>query len=368
MNKNLNIPSDPMLMTPEWLTEALRSTHTIDKTKVKSLQIEIMDSGSGFVGQLARFKLNYTQPEAGAPESIVAKLPTADPNKQGWFTGLYEREVCIYNDLGANIGVPIPQCYYGDIDPENGNYILLLEDLSDLRQVGFADGCSYEEAKSVIMHLAQFHATWWNSSRLGEFTYLKPYNNRNENNQKNFNQRWPEFPEKIKALLPEFRLPPTFLSLGYQFGPHLTKVYNSLSNDPVTFLHRDVHLDNLFFDVHESASSIRLLDWQLAAYGRSVCDVTYFMIMSLPVALRRQTERELLQTYHNLLVQYGVQGYSFVQCWEDYQRAFFHNLTMLDVYINALDFSGPYGRKVYHAMLTRVIGFSEDHPVTRYLE
>ena len=367
MKKNLDIPTDPMLMTPEWLTRALRSTQTINKAKVKSFQIEIMDSGGGFVGQLARFKLDYTQPEVGAPGSLVAKFPNADPQKRGWFTQVYEREVLIYTELGTELGMPIPHCHYGDINTDTGEYIILLEDLSHLKAVEFADGCSFEEAELVIQHLAHFHAHWWNSSRLSDLSYLKPYNNWTEKNQKDFIQRWPEFPKKLETLLPEFTLPETFLALGHQFGPHLTKVYNSLSNDPVTFLHKDVHLDNIFFDIHASDSSIALLDWQLAAYGRCVCDVTYFMIMSMPVTLRRQTERKLLHTYHNLLLRHGVRGYSFEQCWEDYQRAFFHNLNMLDLYINALDFSGPYGCKIFQVMLTGVIAFSEDHPVARYL-
>ena len=99
MNMNLPIPTDVEQITSEWLTQALRSTETITTTKVKSLQIEKLGKGAGIVGRLARFNLDYTQPEKEAPESIAVKFACADLQECKNRAGIYEREVRIYQEL-----------------------------------------------------------------------------------------------------------------------------------------------------------------------------------------------------------------------------------------------------------------------------
>ncbi|MBT3313825.1 MAG: DUF1679 domain-containing protein [Anaerolineae bacterium] len=140
-----------------------------------------------------------------------------------------------------------------------------------------------------------------------------------------------------------------------------------LSQPPITILHKDPHVDNLLFGVHEDDQKLVFIDWQLFGFGRSVTDVTYFMIMSLPVALRRQAEHKLLRNYHNLLVQNRVENYSFEQCWTDYQRAFFRSLHILVVVVSVTDITRDYAKKILRALLPRIIAFGEDHKVQKFL-
>ena len=98
-----------------------------------------------------------------------------------------------------------------------------------------------------------------------------------------------------------------------------------------------------------------------------MCDVTYFMVFSLPATLRRQAENDLLGIYHDLLLQQGAREYSFEQCWDDYIRAFFINLDLLVVLVDMHDLSRPYGIKLVNSILPRLTAFIEDHPVANYL-
>jgi hypothetical protein len=327
MTKTTGMPTSPESVTPEWLTEVLRSTVAIDQTTVKSLQVELLNVEAGYVGQLARLSIHYTQSAQSAPTSLIAKFPSANPEVRAAFRGLYEREIHFYQELAEQAHMPIPRCYYSGMDPETGYSILLLEDLAHLRTIDLATGCSLVEAELVIRHLAQFHAYWWDSSLLQSKSYLASFADGAEFWQERFQGWWPGFPKKLETLFLDYRLPPSFLELGYRFGPNLARIVVQLAQTPITLVHNDVHLDNLFFGTGEGDPPLRAIDWQVAGRGRGVSDVTYFVVSSVPIALRRQAESNLLQTYHDSLIQHGVHGYDFGQCWADYRRAFFRCLS-----------------------------------------
>ena len=52
--------------------------------------------------------------------------------------------------------------------------------------------------------------------------------------------------------------------------------------------------------------------------GRGAFDLASLIASSLEPAARRRCERDLLATYHRLLVEGGVRGYPFERLWEDY--------------------------------------------------
>ena len=45
----------------------------------------------------------------------------------------YGREIGFYRDLADDVGIPVPQCYFGAHDPETQDFALLLEDLHPAR-------------------------------------------------------------------------------------------------------------------------------------------------------------------------------------------------------------------------------------------
>ena len=70
-----------------------------------------------------------------------------------------------------------------------------------------------------------------------------------------------------------------------------------------------------------------VFDWEFCVRGRGACDAATFISEAFPVQQRRKVESALLMTYHSVLVDNGVAGYSFEQCWHDYR------LAMLEIFV-----------------------------------
>src|SRR5581483_1659652 len=179
MTTDADIPSSPRALTPEWLTQTLRSTGTITKAKVTACDVELFGEGKGFSGQLARLELSYDGMEAGAPASIIAKfqLPHPDPEIRAavFQAGLHEREYRFYRDVAPEVALRTPRLYYGALQSETGEGILLLEDLAPAQMLNMLDGCTGEDAALVVSELARFHAAWWEHPRLGSIDWLPAF-------------------------------------------------------------------------------------------------------------------------------------------------------------------------------------------------
>ena len=94
----LTIPASPDAVTPAWLTQALRSAGILTHTTVTSCAMAELGEGQGCTGRLVRFRMAYDGADEGAPPSLVAKFPTADPYLRAALNrhGIYEREIRFY--------------------------------------------------------------------------------------------------------------------------------------------------------------------------------------------------------------------------------------------------------------------------------
>jgi hypothetical protein len=90
--RNLNIPDSPEAITPEWLTQALQSTGTINSAMVASCEALEIGEGVGFTGRIFRVQIAYKKEETDAPQSLVIKFPSADRTLRGNFWPIYEKE------------------------------------------------------------------------------------------------------------------------------------------------------------------------------------------------------------------------------------------------------------------------------------
>lgn len=110
-----------------------------------------------------RFYLSYDRYEADAPRSLIAKFSASDPEIRKRWQRSYEREVWFYQKMAPHVELRTPHCYYSDIDTENGEHVLLLEDLAPARSPAWEEGCSLAQTEHAIQQIAKFHATWWES-------------------------------------------------------------------------------------------------------------------------------------------------------------------------------------------------------------
>ena len=71
-------------ITPAFLSPILRSAGVLRRAAVIAIHVgPLAPDGAGFFNaQLARLRLTYDAPEAGAPQSLTAKLPTRNTELQ----------------------------------------------------------------------------------------------------------------------------------------------------------------------------------------------------------------------------------------------------------------------------------------------
>ncbi|MGD9893120.1 MAG: phosphotransferase [Dehalococcoidia bacterium] len=313
----VTLPATFDALTPAWLTSALRRNGHIDDAAVRSVRYEPVGQGVGILCQLARLTLDYDGDAAGAPRSMVAKIPSSDPQTRAMVSvfRFYEREVRFYNELARQVSVATPRRYAGDFDPATGDFILLLEDLSDRRLGDQLAGASLDDAELTIRELAKLHAAWWNDPRLEALDWLPASSDPiNKAGVAMYPQAWPIFMERFGHALPE-----AMRHTGERLGAEVGAILDRFVTGPRTICHGDPRADNLFFGTRPGDPALTLIDWQISVRAAGTYDLGYFMSQSLDTEVRRAHEQDLLKLYHSLLCEGGVTGYSFDDMLEHYR-------------------------------------------------
>ncbi len=333
----MRITAGPEDLTTDWLTSALSEGGALDKAAVASFEAGPLAEGGGHYGQIARLRLEYDLGEAGAPESWVAQLSSATPKKRKrpHTNAAYERSVRVYQSLAHQTSLPTPTCYYSDVNTETGMHILLLEDLAPARSGSRVAGCSLDQAELAIHQVADFHAAWWEKPQLEEISWLTDGDFDPVALSDAHKRWWPDFLRQANH-----RLPDQIIEIGERLGQHLANMMQHPRRDsPRTLCHRDYSLDNLMLGTAQGGIPFAVVDWQLMRRGRGISDVAYFLSENLHTEDRRAIEMELLGTYHQILVDNGVQGYTFDQCLHDYRLSLLNRFGSLISTIAAMPFT-----------------------------
>ena len=124
-------PGDLAQFTPAWLNDALRDSGVLGGARVAEARAELVAADRGIGGTVARIHLAYEGDAAGAPASIIAKLPSTIELTRGGgrFLRLPEREVRFYSELAERVPLRTADCYYAAIDDDGDAFVLLIEDL-----------------------------------------------------------------------------------------------------------------------------------------------------------------------------------------------------------------------------------------------
>lgn len=318
------IPVNHKALTGEWLTEVLREKGVINRARVKSFRARPISEGKGWVGQLVRLSLDYDADQENPPQSMIAKFSSTDPSIRANLSYGYQTEVGFYEDIAPLVDLRTARCYYGEVNSESGEHILLLEDLAPARIGQRAAGCTLEEAVRPIHKIAKFHATLWESPHIAVMNWLPEFDRPQfQQRQENYQRLWEPFLNKVGHQLPD-----SILKIGERYRDHYVSVAICLfQTPPLTFIHYDYQLDNFLYPVSEGGSCFAVIDWQLARCGRGVLDVAYFLGQNLHPEDRRAGEMDLLRIYHDALLTNGVQGYTFEQCLHDYRLSMLYWLS-----------------------------------------
>jgi Ecdysteroid kinase-like family len=313
----MGVPADTDEITQEWLTAALHQAGALDQARVTSIQSAPVGQ-VGFTGQIRRLQISYDKPEPCAPRSLVAKFSATHPEGRAAVhsLGFYEREIGFYRELAAYCPVRTPRCYFGEVQMDSGASLLLLEDLSWMQNLDSAGG-SVEESELVIRELAKLHAAWWNDAHLGQIPWLAMKGMLTpDQTLLAFTQNWESFLGKLSVPVTDELLWAGELCARYLYA---VSIY-MYTAPPRTLIHNDVEGDNLLVAV-DGEQALAFIDWQLTTAARPLLDLAGILVGYLDTSERRRHEDRLLEMYHSVLIQHGITGYSFEQCWDDYRTA-----------------------------------------------
>jgi len=280
--------------------------------------------------------------------SMVVKLSPQDVNLRTVFAAANAREVTFYQ-LSVGRGLPVPACYFGAFDAENGASILLIEDIDTQRSVSFLTGCNVAEIREVTQVLAQVHSAFWDTEvakGLPTLALLEEFD---------FARMWAGYSAKVAKLLPDVVLPERFVALGDWLAGETREIFMRMMVGPQTVVHRDAQVDNVLF-----GEGAVLLDWQFMGRGLGAHDLAFFMISSVVPEVRRGIEDAVIAQYHGAL---GDNAYTLDQCRMDYLFGAIWRLFITVMATTQLDNASGHKRDWRRADLVRLIAFFEDHEI-----
>jgi hypothetical protein len=345
----------PRLMsdvTPAWLTAALQDAGL--DVEVATVSATPLGVGVGMMSGLQSLAVTYSK--GSGPAILVLKMPAEnDANRAVADTfRLYERETRFYRDVAPKSSAYTPKVYRAEIEGEN--FVLLLEDLSDYRLGDQIQGCTLEETKGGIAWLARHHASLWGQTEDPAFAFLPAVSPSysSEGLMQGAAYGWVPMTEIFGHAVPE-----RIGALRDRYLAALPKLFDWMATPPLTVVHGDFRMDNLFFGTGAQEPLIAI-DWQGALRGRASQDIAYFLSGSIPTEIRREHERALINQWHAGLVEGGVTGFSAEDAWQDYRKAVLYVWVIAVVIAGTLDPTNERGRQWISVMLERSIAAIDD--------
>jgi hypothetical protein len=330
-----------------------RSVGDLDAPTLSRLMNRTVTSVSvigGHAGTSARARLALTGRDV--PATVFVKLPaeTAATRLMGELGRLGDTEVRFYRQLRPELD-GVPAVHGSAFDRLTGRYVLLLEDLP-------ADECLFpdtlhpldrDQAALVVELLARLHATFW--GRLSTPGPQHPFD-------------WVYSPSadhtsmltgtllktSVRRIAENSDIP---VHVGSFIDDNYRAVARLIDEPPHTIMHGDAHPGNVYF----RNGAAGLLDWQAVRRGHPSRELAYTLITSMTPADRRDSQRDLLDTYRGALAAAGGPDLDRDELWRRYRQA------ALYAYVAALITAGLGGmqeRNVAYEGLRRGVAALQD--------
>ncbi len=295
----MGFPARPEDVEADWLDAKLREAGLLADGKLT--HIEWTPIGTGQVGDSIRFTLSYDREGAGPP-TIAGKFAASDPTSRGTavMMKLYLHEVGFFRDFAAELPIRTPRPIFADIADDNGDFILLMEDLGPARQGNQLASCSLDDARHAIVQAAALHGPSWGKADYIAAEFIAPQPKMRATAADLYPGSTATFMERYAG-----DIPADLMAIVARLG-ELAKPLFQRKNEHKCLVHGDFRLDNMLFDIRGGAEALAIVDWQTLGPGDGVVDIGYFMGAGVGSALRRPHEDELLDLYCAEMAKHSV--------------------------------------------------------------
>ena len=352
----------PDQVSVEFLSEVL---HAAGHESVEVTHFDKVEIGTGQMGKCIRYQLAYGTSDPNCPQTLIGKFASDDPGSRmtGITTLNYVREVGFYNNIASKLTIPMPKCYYAAVEDEGVEHLLLLEDLAPAEQGDQIVGCSPELAESAAKQLVGLQGPTWCDASLRTANWLA---------REDLDAYHALAKEAYQTLIPGFvdrfsnALTKAHVELFEQLGSSSNfPVY--LPNEEIFCLsHMDYRLDNFLINEQSSPARITVVDWEGVGVNQPLTDVAYLLGSSLLPDVRIAYEEKIVRAYYNVLVDFGITGFSWDECWSAYRRASLHGFIVM-VIAGMLVVQTKRGDRMLHAMIQRHAQHAADLHASEFL-
>jgi hypothetical protein len=307
--------NDLAQLTPAWLTEALRAHGHLPCGQVT--QITVRDTAETFPSKHARLVVTYSDdaPPA-APTSLFVKWPKPETVLAA------RREALFYAEIAPRTAaIPFIPCYSTGVETETP--YLLLADVAGTHRA-WSDGPPFRpHLEAMVALLARVHAWWWDHSDLGNLLGEDPAAALDDM----FAPALARYAELIGRLGNQLAAADRRILERYlERAPALFRE-RVQSGKGLTLCHPDNHQANFLFP-RQPGGSIYLIDWHVCNYWWGPSDIAALVTRSIPPNQQRISE-DLVRGYHARLIEHGVTGYSWEDCWRDYRLGVIDTLRVI---------------------------------------
>jgi len=311
-------------ITPAWLTHTLHQGGQLTQGHVTSVVVPgegaAGSAGPGFQSHHC-IEIQYSADATpSAPRRLYLKAQDGALHQSAG-----EREVAFYRSVVAHMPyAPAPACIDAAADPEFGAYHLLLEDVSAThRTVHPEEPAIRSDIEQMLDALARLHAYWWGHAQLGQGIGELPT------------------PKALRASFVrlEKAFPQYVAFLGDRLSAERRRIYETAlasypellvrrfaQRETLTLAHHDAHAGNFLLPRQAAEQPVYIIDWQQWGVDAGLCDVAYLIGLFWYPERRARMERAAVKGYHERLQAYGVAGFDWQTCWDDYRLQAIDNL------------------------------------------
>ena len=345
--KTDQFPRSPSEINPAVMTDLVGQGRLGDN-RIRDTKASLLADGRGYLGQIARIAVAYDGPTS-LPPTYIAKFGSSggQSRETAAQVGMYRREIGFYQELAPKLEVSIPKLWAVRSDSSFLDHVILLEDVDtvDSDQI---EGCSPEDAASVLKTIAHLHAQTWLDPWLRNCEWIPKLAtpSRIDNLTRLARNGW----AKVRSISGDL-IGGREALLGAQLSDLVPEALERLDAMHWCLLHGDLRLDNILF--RPGGSEPVLIDWQGLSIGPAILDVGYFLIQSLATRDRQAHLRELLDLYLHHLGTFGVAAPASEELYVGLRSAAIFSLVVA-CSVPVLDKAGdPRAMNLSRAMLER---------------